>query len=805
MRQIIKLYHFLGGIYFTLILIASVTVFVIVGTLIESRTQSHLYAAHFTYDNPLFASLLWGFFLNILFSATRRWPFQVRHVPFLITHCGLLMILGGVLIKSYFGQQGTMSLIEGGGSDRIFEANTYAIQMEKNGELLPKLFELRHSVWGGLHHQIADEPDGLQLKLLSLVPNSTQKQAAWVKGDYVTISGLKPLPITEVSENQEDKDLIPNATVDLHGSQSTPWDIYALRTDHVETLLEKLYRQEARLHLTDRKTGKLQEISLKDAVLETDVSVKGNEVACSLDLNYSDIEGFCDPVLNIKVRSSGNRQKCHVTIPLDGEKALLNQGVDLPYLSSPSMAVDITRRPLIAVIEDMQGDVHFIAFNEHGQVWKQVFRCDSPQALFAFDEGFGGYAVQAEIPFPSYPNGRKEREKAITNNLTVQLREALAKNGELAPPLQLFQKECHAREVDFVDTFIAFLEHWDAVNGWLYPVDGILPTSLYPIFQNLDMSETHEDKKHACQWTAHLFEQMEPQIEAGDDIMDILRHRKWPLLSSLEKAKSGLNLSRIEENTHTQTLLTQQIFSAADMLPPARVEENLLKDEAHWNARLYTAYLRAYEIHLSTLAIVPQSDEMNSMLQRQTSSPTKDSSFLLQTSVVEIGRPLAPEKKVEDNIPQITLQAKRAGLKEVISVGYDRNASGLKWPILNGQYLIRFQPQYSHIPYRVRLRQARQINYANSQQAYSYESDLIVTDKRTGETTEKTISMNHVHETWDGYRFYLANIAPPNEVDVKRVQIVVNHDPAKYWLTYPGAIIMCCGIILLFSMRPYKK
>ena len=63
---------------------------------------------------------------------------------------------------------------------------------------------------------------------------------------------------------------------------------------------------------------------------------------------------------------------------------------------------------------------------------------------------------------------------------------------------------------------------------------------------------------------------------------------------------------------------------------------------------------------------------------------------------------------------------------------------------------------------------------------------------------ETILSMNHVHETWDGYRFYLSNITPVDESEPQRVQIVVNHDPAKYLLTYPGAVAVAIGIFLLF-------
>lgn len=120
---------------------------------------------------------------------------------------------------------------------------------------------------------------------------------------------------------------------------------------------------------------------------------------------------------------------------------------------------------------------------------------------------------------------------------------------------------------------------------------------------------------------------------------------------------------------------------------------------------------------------------------------------------------------------------------------------------------MRFQPRFQQIPYRVRLRDARQVNYPHSSQPFSYESDLLVYNRRNrkDKPVETTLSMNHVFQTWDGYRFYLANISPPTETAVQRIQLIVNHDPAKYLLTYPGGILLAMGILLLFWLQPYRK
>ena len=126
MKQLRILYHFLGTFYFAILLIALTAAFVIAGTFFESLTHSHHFAEQAIYKNPFFSSSS-GVFHRYPPSASRRWPFRWRHVPFLITHFGLLMILAGALLKSYLGMQSTMNILEGTASQRVFLANTHAL------------------------------------------------------------------------------------------------------------------------------------------------------------------------------------------------------------------------------------------------------------------------------------------------------------------------------------------------------------------------------------------------------------------------------------------------------------------------------------------------------------------------------------------------------------------------------------------------------------------------------------------------------------------------------------------------------
>ena len=122
--------RFLASFKFAIVLIFFSAVLVIAGTFLESTHDSHRIAEDWIYHNPIFQVLLAGYFVNILLSALSRYPFKKRHIPFLITHLGLLMIISGVFIKTQFGVQGHMQLIEGTASDDLIYPNKPALYVE---------------------------------------------------------------------------------------------------------------------------------------------------------------------------------------------------------------------------------------------------------------------------------------------------------------------------------------------------------------------------------------------------------------------------------------------------------------------------------------------------------------------------------------------------------------------------------------------------------------------------------------------------------------------------------------------------
>jgi hypothetical protein len=768
MKYLRSIYHFLAGIHFAILLISSTALFVILGTFLEAKTESHQYASYFTYGNPIFVGLLWGFFINILFSALRRWPFKTRHVPFLTTHLGLLMILGGALCKSYFGTQGSMIIMEGSGQDEIMLPSSFGILVEKkidSSHIAKTYIPLETLSKKQPVSLFAD----LSMQLIEYVPHVNELVEAWIKNSALCIQGLKPIKVHEMASDSQLPEL---QHVRIYPQPAQPWALHALRTNDVQTVAQKVYLNETLLKVTDPLTHAIFfECPLADALIQP-IHARGWTFHTELNFNFSNDKGFEDPQIIVKASSQT------LVIPLDGENSLIPL-----YDGSYAFAVDLIRQPAFAFIQSGE-DVYFFAFDPHGRVHSESFKQNQLSSMYMYDQGFGGYTVQAAIPFDADTPSRQDLENTHLNMLSLQLKQGDSSSPlTLAPPLLLLREACQETNVDFSEAAVALLDIWNKSPGWLLSSDKDLPAPLQKALTHLHWNKIPDQERKSLQWFCSFYRKMEPRLQQGEDLLLLLKQQNWPLLSSLEKMRDYSGPCQPQELHTLLTGLLYQIYSAGNQLP-----ENHL--ELFSNTLLLTAYLRAYSIHMQSIENPP--------IPLHTGA-------ILESLVTTKHLSASPPQKLEDSKPKILLNLKAHDQSEWAGLAYDNLGKGLKHPVLNGQYIVRFQSIYQKIPYRIRLRQGRQINYPNSQQPFSYESDLIITDKIRGTIEEKTISMNNVHETWDGYRFYMANITPQEEGAVKKVQIVVNHDPAKYWLTYPGACVMVLGIILLFWLRPYRK
>lgn len=853
MKPFRKTFHFLGSVKFAILLISLTILFVAAGTFLEARTESHLFSSSLTYSNPLFLALIWGFFINILFSALRRWPFQYKHIPFLTTHLGLLMLLGGVIIKSYWGTQGSMSLIEGGSNSRLYVPNTFVVHVEKRdpNNSLQKI-ELDIPL-----KQIIKQKakfDDVDIHMVDYGQHSSERFQSWIKGNDLTLSGLGIFNV-----GQYDKKDFQPMQAKLHHETSTPWKILATRATNIQEASKQFYVQETRIEISNLDGTLAKEISLEEALREP-IQVANSTLEFSLEWPFSSVDGLEKPRLIATI------DHVQMSIALSGPDSLLNKNASNFSLGKLPFNIDLKKDPLLLFFQDENNDDYLFAFNPHGEIHSKVFNHNSLQSVIVYDQGFGGYALQTPLNFSNVSCCRHDKEQAELFRLAVSLRNHFNDKKQLATPLALLKDASDRSQQDFIESFLLFLSSWDKNPTILHAsADG----KLQNILEKVDWNRLSLREQYACSWLCTVLEQMDDQMNNGKSFHEILIDEGWPLAHQFGDS-SQLNTDQM------LSLFAQQLFAASDQLPEPNMMPSMMTSKAlsayllalgitlnnirqpieshqvvknYHAARLFNdsvrkvlspldklpenklallinnmpqdsrllAEIRNAYIHFqkqtnNDINFNPQPQEIANTLihyaplehQRLHSNESEKlhKDLLAKDVVLETPLTLSQNKmpafqKWEDNHPLITLEFTKNNKKEYFTLTYDKFGTGLSWPILGGEYLTRFQPLFIEIPHSIRLHEARQINYPDSNQPYSYEADIIVTDKHNKSRTEKTISMNNVHETNDGYRFYLSNITP-NENAAKRVQIVVNRDPAKYFLTYPGALILCLGIILLF-------
>lgn len=701
MNIIKRITVFFGSIYFALVLILLAALSAIAGTFIESHTHSHLYAVYSVYQHPIFILLLWGFFLNIFLSTCRRWPFRVKHIPFIITHIGLLMILAGILYKSLYGKQGTLVLLEGSGQDEIIINPSKGIQIEQKSISGPphQKAMIPLDLTPGKRLQAANSPafEDVYMEVLGYYPHCRQTVETWIKGDFCVISGLPPISVTPFDDT---KPFIKKAAkIQLLPLPSLPWDLIALKARDPDAAFKAVYAE-----------------------------------------NY--------------------------TKPLTG----------IPSEHRLSAVI-----PTLLFIEDPSKQVHLYSFDATGTIHTEIFTQEMPDRYVVYDQGFRGYCQWADLPYSPLVHSEEDLEKRKMDLLKTELRSAEETSSPLCLPLELLRKACLINSLDFPDTTVDFLYTWNASNTLLMTHNSSLKSQVTQCLRAIDWNLVSEELLNGCYWTSYILHELDKRAAQGIDVWTSLKQLNWPFLDDLQT-----DISKDSLTTPLQKLIPQlvgQIFYLSPVLPPRPLDS---RPTVAWLCSL----LLLHGIHLDA---IPKPLQVPAQ------------SLKIECPISFKYTPTTPLKKYEDNTPLIHLKISHRDLQESVYLRYDAAMNHLKQPVLNGQYLLRFQPLYEKIPYRVRLRQARQINYPDSSQPYSFEADVIVTDNRSGTPEEATLSMNRVYETWDGYRFYLANITPSEVGFVKRVQIVVNLDPGKYWLTYPGGVMVVIGSLLLFWLKPYSQ
>jgi hypothetical protein len=101
--------HRLGSLNFALVLLATIAIACAVATFAESGFSAKI-ARAYVYKNPLFLLWLVALCINLFAVTLTRWPWEKRHVGFIVTHYGIITLLIGAVIGMQFGFEGNVTL-----------------------------------------------------------------------------------------------------------------------------------------------------------------------------------------------------------------------------------------------------------------------------------------------------------------------------------------------------------------------------------------------------------------------------------------------------------------------------------------------------------------------------------------------------------------------------------------------------------------------------------------------------------------------------------------------------------------------
>ena len=101
--------HRLGSLNFALVLLATIAIACAIATFAESGFSAKI-ARAYVYKNPLFLFWLVALCVNLFAVTLTRWPWEKRHVGFIVTHYGIITLLIGAVIGMQFGFEGNVTL-----------------------------------------------------------------------------------------------------------------------------------------------------------------------------------------------------------------------------------------------------------------------------------------------------------------------------------------------------------------------------------------------------------------------------------------------------------------------------------------------------------------------------------------------------------------------------------------------------------------------------------------------------------------------------------------------------------------------
>lgn len=179
MRFAVQIFRFFASLPLAIFLLLALALVFAAGTFIESSYGTDA-AALLVYRSPWMVLLLILLVLNLAAAALDRLPWKKKHVGFVTTHAGIILILAGSLLTRAYGREGQMALAEGEATNRII-LNEPLLQISSLDKGGVSFFSVPRQAfpWQGRDALMADgvhPPDFPRVTLLRYFPRASRKE-----------------------------------------------------------------------------------------------------------------------------------------------------------------------------------------------------------------------------------------------------------------------------------------------------------------------------------------------------------------------------------------------------------------------------------------------------------------------------------------------------------------------------------------------------------------------------------------------------------------------------------------------------
>ncbi len=124
-----RLIHYLGSLQLALVLLATIAIACAIATFAESNFNAKI-AQTYIYKAPWFQIWLAVLCVNLFAVTLTRWPWQKRHIGFVVTHYGIITLLVGAMVGMQTGFEGNVTLRKDASPINRVTTNRSIIQLE---------------------------------------------------------------------------------------------------------------------------------------------------------------------------------------------------------------------------------------------------------------------------------------------------------------------------------------------------------------------------------------------------------------------------------------------------------------------------------------------------------------------------------------------------------------------------------------------------------------------------------------------------------------------------------------------------